>query len=152
MDAAPDRYARLLRAHLDVNPSSWAALQERGVDEQTPLQLDFEYTAPGEPQTRALMRHLRAETDYEFKGGARNREDGTQQWLVVGTTTPMTLSLDKLNAWVTQMAEHGRDGGPAEFDGWGARTPGSATPRPMATAPAPAKAWRERLVRGPRRR
>jgi hypothetical protein len=152
MEGSRDRQARLLKAHLDVNPSSWAALQERGVDEQTPLQLDFEFTAPGEPETRALMRHLRAETDYEFKGGARNRQDGTQQWLVVGTTSPMTLSLDKLDAWVTQMSAHGRDGGPAEFDGWGARTPKSADPRPMTPAHAPAKGWRGRLIRGRRGR
>ena len=145
MDAAPDRHARLLKAHLDVNPSSWAALQERGVDEQTPLQLDFEFTMPGEPETRSLMRHLRAETDYEFQGGARNRQDGTQQWLVVGTTSPMTLSLEKLDDWVRQMAAHARDGGPGEFDGWGARTPKSADPRPMTPAqPPPAKG----LLRG----
>jgi hypothetical protein len=152
MEGSRDRQARLLKAHLDVNPSSWAALQERGVDEQTPLQLDFEFTTPGEPETRALMRHLRAATDYEFQGGARNRQDGTQQWLVVGTTSPMTLSLDKLNAWVTQMTAHSREGGPAEFDGWGARTPGSATPKPMSPAPAPSRGWRERLARGSRGR
>jgi len=46
MEAEPDRYERLLQGHLSVNPKSWEALQARGVDESTPLQLDFEYTAP----------------------------------------------------------------------------------------------------------
>jgi hypothetical protein len=126
MEASEETYEHVLKAHLDVNPRSWVALQERGVDEQTPLQLDFEYTAPGEAETRSLMRFLRSATDYEFKGGARTQADGKQRWLVLGTTSPMTLSLDALNAWVTQMAAYGRDHGPARFDGWGARTPKSA--------------------------
>ena len=121
MDESPDEYARVLQAHLEVNPKSWAALQDRGVDESTPVQLDFEFTAPGEAETRALLRHLRAATDYEFQGGARNQADGSQHWVVLGVTSPMTLSLDALNDWVTQMTAHGREHGPAVFDGWGAR-------------------------------
>ena len=66
MDETPDEYARVLAAHLEVNPKSWAALQERGVDEDTELQLDFEFTADDEEATRALMRFLRTTTDYEF--------------------------------------------------------------------------------------
>jgi hypothetical protein len=123
-----DRYERRLRAHLDVNPKSWAALQARGVDEDTLLQLDFEYTAPGEAETRALMGFLRTTTDYRYQGGARNEKDGTQRWLVLGTTSPATWSLDKLDAWVADMTAHGRDHGPAEFDGWGVRTAGAGPP------------------------
>lgn len=127
----PDRFDHLLKAHLDVNPKSWAAMELRGVDESTPLELDFEYTAPGEPEVRSLLAHLRATTDYEFQGGARDsKQDGTRRWMVLGTTPPMTLSLAGLNAWVTQMVEHGRNGGPADFDGWGVRTPGDAPPPP----------------------
>jgi hypothetical protein len=137
MEASGESYEHVLKAHLEVNPRSWAALQERGVDEQTPLQLDFEYTAPGEAETRTLLRFLRTRTDYEFKGGARTQADGTQRWLVLGTTSPMLLSLDALNEWVTQMTAHGRDHGPARFDGWGARTPKSAPARtPTAAAEA----------------
>jgi hypothetical protein len=121
MARSPDRYQVVLDAHLDVNRKSWAALQERGVDESTPLQLDFEFTADDEAATRALMRFLREHTDYEFKGGARNQEDGSQRWMVLGETSPMTLSLDRLDDWVTRMTAYGRDGGPAVFDGWGAR-------------------------------
>ena len=119
--AEPDRYERLLQSHLSVNPKSWEALQARGVDEHTPLQLDFEYTAPGEDEVRALMRLLRTATDYEFQGGARNQKDGTQRWLVLGSTSPATWSLERLNALVTEMTAYGRDHGPAVFDGWGVR-------------------------------
>ena len=121
MEDGPDKFERLLQAHLEVNPKSWAALQERGIEDGTPLQLDFEFTAEDEVATRALMRFLREHTDYEFKGGARNQEDGSQRWMVLGETSPMTLSLDGLDAWVTRMTQYGREGGPAVFDGWGAR-------------------------------
>ncbi|MGI8730943.1 MAG: ribonuclease E inhibitor RraB [Solirubrobacteraceae bacterium] len=126
MEASPDKFERLLSAHLEVNPKSWAALTARGVDEETLLQLDFEYTAPGENEVRSLLRHLRSATDYEFQGGARDKKDGERQWMVIGTTTPMTLSPAVLDEWVTRMTEYGRDHGPAEFDGWGAKTPESA--------------------------
>jgi hypothetical protein len=119
MQDADDRYEQLLQAHLKVNPKSWAALQARGVDEQTLLQLDFEYTAPGEAQTRALMAFLRTSTDYQYQGGARNQKDGTQRWLVLGSTSPATWSLERLDEWVAEMTSYGRDHGPAEFDGWG---------------------------------
>src|SRR5688572_15009982 len=98
MDETPDRFERQLQAHLEVNQKSWEALQQRGVDEDTPLQLDFEFTTPGEPETRELMAFLRQNTDYEYKGGARNGPDGEQQWLVIGTTSPMTLAPAKLDA------------------------------------------------------
>ena len=123
MEAEPDRYERLLQGHLDVNPRSWEALQARGVDESTPLQLDFEFTAPGEDEVRSLMGFLRTATDYQFQGGARNQVDGTQRWLVLGSTSPATWSLERLDAFVTEMTAYGRDHGPAEFDGWGVRVP-----------------------------
>jgi hypothetical protein len=124
-----DRYANLLQSHLNVNPRSWEALQARGVDEETTLRLDFQFTAPGEDETRALMRFLRTTTDYEFQGGARDHKDGAQRWHVLGSTSPATWSLDKLNDWVTQMTAYGRDNGPADFDGWGVSLP-DPTPAP----------------------
>jgi hypothetical protein len=112
MDESHDKYEALLAAHLEVNPRSWAALQERGVDEAT--------------GARALMRFLGTSTDYEYKGGARNQEDGTQRWMVLGQTSPMTLSLVVLDEWVALMTSYGRDHGDAVFDGWGARVPEGA--------------------------
>jgi len=129
MEGEPDRYAFLLDAHLNANPTTWEALQARGVTEETPLQLDFEFTADGEAQTRSLMRFLRTTTDYEFQGGARNEVDGSLRWMVLGSTSPQTWSLDRLNRWVTDMTSRGRDHGPAAFDGWGVQAP-SAEPPP----------------------
>lgn len=148
MEASPDRFERLLQAHLEVNPKSWAALTARGVDEQTPLQLDFEYTAKGEDEVRALLRHLRSVTDYEFQGGARDEKDGGRRWMVIGTTTPMTLSPVELDDWVTRMTEHGRDHGPAEFDGWGAKTPESAPVDEVRVKGMLAQLKRRRRTRG----
>jgi hypothetical protein len=128
MEDEPDRYARLLQSHLSVNPKTWEALRARGVDEDTPLRLDFEFTAPGEDEVRALMRHLRTATDYEFQGGARNQKDGSQRWLILGSTSPATWSLDKLDAWVTEMTARGREHGPAVFDGWGVSMPSDEAP------------------------
>ncbi len=126
----PDYYERLLQSHLAITPKSWEALQARGVDEETTMRLDFEYTGPGEDEMRELMRHLRAETDYELQGGARNQKDGSQRWLVLGTTSPTTWSLEKLEAWVTEMTARGRDHGSAVFDGWGVQAEAPPEPSP----------------------
>lgn len=142
MDDEPDRFGKLLQAHLNVNPKSWAALQLRGVDEQTSLRLDFEFTAPDEEHTRALMKALRTATDYEFQGGARNQDDGSQRWLVLGTTPPATWSLDRLNAFVTEMTGYGRPH-EATFDGWGATAHESAE-----QAAARKGSFRDRLKAG----
>lgn len=128
MADTPDEFDSVLRAHLEVNPKSWAALQQRGVDEQTPVRLDFQFTAPSEAGTRELMRFLGTQTDYEYKGGARDQDDGTRRWMVLGTTSPMTLSLHRLNEWVKQMTADGRENGSAVFDGWGAQVSGPAVP------------------------
>jgi hypothetical protein len=117
--AEPDRYESVLQSHLRMNATSWTALQSRGIDESTSMRLDFEFTAPGEAEVRSLVRHLRTATDYELQGGARNQEDGSQRWLVIGSTSPRTWSLEGLDEWVIEMAAHGRDHGPAVFDGWG---------------------------------
>jgi hypothetical protein len=138
----PDPYERVLQAHLNVNPKSWEALRARGVDEQTPLQLDFQFTAPGEAEVRSLMNFLRTSTDYTYQGGARDQNDGTRRWLVLGTTSPSTWSLERLNAWVADMAAWGRDNGPAQFDGWGVQAP----------APQPAGGRPNRAARGRRAR
>jgi hypothetical protein len=128
MEDEPDRYAFLLNAHLNVNPKSWEALRARGIDEQTSLQLDFEFTAEDEEATRSLMRFLRTTTDYQFQGGARDEDDGGQRWMVLGSTSPETWSLDRLNEWVTEMTAWGREHGPAAFDGWGVQAPSTAPP------------------------
>ena len=160
MEDEPDRYARLLQSHLSVNPKTWEALQARGVDEDTPLRLDFEYTAPGEDEVRTLMRHLRTSTDYEFQGGARNQKDGSQRWLILGSTSPATWSVDKLDAWVTEMTSRGREHGPASLRRLGRqhaerRRAGQPQPqgpdlRQAAPARALISAWRRPRATGRR--
>jgi len=65
------------------------------------------------------MTFLRSATDYEVQGGARDQKDGSRRWLVLGSTSPTTWSLERLDEWVTEMTAHGREHGPAQFDGWG---------------------------------
>jgi len=125
MEDDPDRFERLLQAHLEVNPKSWEALSKRGIDETTPLQLDFEFTAPGEAEVRSLLPVLRAETDYDVEvHSQRASENGQPRWLVVGATQPAFVTLEILDEWVMWMVATGAAEGPCAFDGWAAQPTG----------------------------
>lgn len=107
-----------------MNPRTWAALQEHGVDEASELRLDFFYVAPGQGEAEALGEFLRRETDYEvdvhtIKKGMLSKK----QWSVTGSTQPTRVSLDILNQWVGWMVAAGAENGGCEFDGWGAQAP-----------------------------
>lgn len=122
MTDADDRYERLLAQQLEMNPRTWAALEEHGVDAQTLLVIDFSFTAPGRRQARDLRKLLRARTNFsaEVLGeGSRLK----RHWRVVGSTRPSTASVGMLNDWVTFMVTLGARHGDCRFDGWGAKIP-----------------------------
>ena len=113
-----------LRRQLAMNPQTWAALQEHGVDESSELRLEFFYAAPGEAAARGLGAYLEEETDYDASvKAAKARRLSKRQWTVTGTTQPTAVSLDILNGWVQWMVVAGAEHGACDFDGWGAQTP-----------------------------
>lgn len=130
-----DRFEKLLAQQLEMNPRTWSALEERGIDSRTLIVLDYSFTAPGRRAARDLMRVLRARTNFSvdlIAGGSRLR----RHWRVVGRTQPSTASVEMLNDWVTFMVNLGANHGECRFDGWGARVPdappGGAAPGPGA--------------------
>jgi hypothetical protein len=122
MTETPDWVQDALRHQLAMNPRTWAALNEHGVDESTELRLDFFYVSPGQTEAEALGEFLRRETDYEVS--VHNIKKGMllkKQWIVTGSTQPTAVSLDILDQWVSWMVVAGADNGACEFDGWGAQ-------------------------------
>jgi hypothetical protein len=116
----PDWYARTLAHQKEMNPQTWAALQQRGVGEETLLRLEFFYDAPGRGAARALVRHLRGSTDYDVAAHAERFGRVSKRWMVVGRTPPSAVSAAILDDWVERMVAAGARHGPCRFDGWGA--------------------------------
>jgi hypothetical protein len=122
-----DRFGRLLEQQLEMNPRTWAALVQHGVDEQSLLVIEFSFTAPGKKQATELVDTLRRRTTFS----AEVLREGTllkRHWRVVGHTLPSTVSIAMLNDWVTFMVTVGAKNGGSRFDGWGVRMP-EGTPR-----------------------
>jgi Regulator of ribonuclease activity B len=114
-----------LAHQLEMNRTTWAALQEHGVRDGTELLLDFFYFAPGQAEADALASSVRAETDYQVEvGSTKSGLLGKRSWHVNGTTGPTPASLAELDEWVTRMVQLGNRHG-CEFDGWGAPIPDS---------------------------
>jgi hypothetical protein len=121
-DSADDRFHRLLAQQLEMNPQTWAALEERGVGVQTRLVIEFSFTAPGKRKAQKLIEILGERTNFK----AQLLSDGPmfkRHWRVVGHTQPAMASLDMLNDWVTFMVTLGAKNGECRFDGWGVRVP-----------------------------
>jgi len=114
---------QVLARQLELNRGTWAALVDRGVDEETMLSLDFLFTSPGESEAQSLVEFLQRETDYEIsvesvKKGRLSR----RTWVVVGKTNPTAVSLDILDQWVGWMVAAG-SAASCQFDGWGTSVP-----------------------------
>jgi hypothetical protein len=123
MSDLPDWAADTLEQQLRMNPRTWAQMQEAGVDETTPLSLEFFYAAPGEPEARALVDYLKDETDYDARTvSAKKGLLSKRHWSVIGGTRPQPVSLEILNHWVEWMVDAGAIHGHCQFDGWGAET------------------------------
>jgi hypothetical protein len=117
-----DRFRRLLEQQLEMNPRTWAALRDKGVDEKTLLVIEFSFTAPGRTAARNLMKVLRARTNFS----AEILSSGSllkRQWRIVGHTQPSTASVEMLDDWVTFMVTLGAKHGDCRFDGWGVKVP-----------------------------
>jgi hypothetical protein len=117
-----ERFQRLLAQQLEMNPRTWSALEQRGIDARTPLVIEFSFTAPGRRQARQLVEALRERTNFAAEVVAegpllrRHRR-------VVGHTRPSTASVEMLNDWVTFMVTLGARNGACRFDGWGVKVP-----------------------------
>jgi hypothetical protein len=128
-----DRFRRLLDQQLGMNPRTWAALRDKGVDEQTLLVIEFSFTAPRKQAARNLMKVLRARTNFAaeiISGGSLFK----RQWRIVGHTQPSTASVDMLDDWVTFMVTLGAKNGDCRFDGWGVKVPDHKPPGERTTS------------------
>lgn len=125
-DPADERYRRLLAQQLEMNPRTWAALEERGVGAQTLLVIEFSFTAPGKQEAQELVEVLGRRTNFTTQmltEGSRLK----RHYRVVGHTQPATASVDMLNDWVTFMVTLGAKNGECRFDGWGVKVPEEQT-------------------------
>jgi|GEM_PF-1243624 len=117
-----DRFRRLLDRQLEMNPKTWAALEERGVGLKTLLVIEYSFTAPRKRAATALRDVLRERTNFT----AEILGDGPllkRHWRVIGHTQPSNASIEMLNDWVTFMVTLGASNGECRFDGWGVRVP-----------------------------
>jgi hypothetical protein len=122
-----DRFKRLLDQQLEMNPRTWAALNEKGVDEQTLIVIEFSFTAPDKNAARYLEKVLKARTNFVtelLSEGTRLK----RHWRLVGHTQPSTASIEMLNDWVTFMVTLGAKNGSCRFDGWGVKVPERGPP------------------------
>ena len=118
----------VLLKQLGMNPTTWQAMADRGVTEETPLRLDFAYLAPGQGEANQLAAFLQSATDYTVQASSEKKGALSRRvWFVMGTTNATPLSLDVLNQWVKWMVLAGHENGQCEFDGWGAQLPRQGT-------------------------
>ncbi len=131
MTAADDeRFKNLLAQQLGMNPRTWAALEEHGVDEQSLIVIDFSFTAPGRREAHELLGILRARTTFSAEV-LREGRPLKRHWRVVGRTRPSTASVAMLNDWVTFMVTLGAKHGRCRFDGWGVGVPDGTAQSPQ---------------------
>ena len=126
-EPSDDRFQRLLAQQLEMNPRTWSALEERGVNARTLLVIEYSFTAPGRREAKALVTVLRARTNFTSEVVAQGPRL-KRRWRVVGHTQPATASVEMLNDWVTFMVTLGAKHGGCRFDGWGVKVP-DAQPR-----------------------
>ena len=120
----PEWFEQILDLQLEQNPELLAELHRQGVDDDTPLRLEFSYLAAGEPEARNLAAFLRQETDYDVRAFERREDmDHNSPWLVIGMTQPTLVSLELLHDWAQWMVAAGVEHGPCAFDGWSAQAP-----------------------------
>jgi len=127
------KFQALLDNQLQMNPQTWAALQARGVDENTLLIIDFAFTAKGKAEAQTLTDFLREKTTFSSVARPERGTRFRKRWIVRGRTKPSTTSLEMLNDWVTFMVKTGYTHA-CRFDGWGVEVPEAAPPAAGATS------------------
>jgi len=125
------QFQALLDNQLEMNPQTWAAMQARGVGEQTLIVIDFAFTAKSKADGEALKTFLREKTTFSAFGRAERGTKLRKRWIVRGQTKPSTTSLEMLNDWVTFMVKTGYKHA-CKFEGWGVEVPEAA---PAAVQP-----------------
>lgn len=100
-------------------PQTWASLSLRGINETTPVVLDFHFSAPDAGAADSLVRFLRAETPWEVATVSFNAGFmGRREWEVAGSTQRRTINLDLLIEWAEWMVVIGADHN-CRFGQWG---------------------------------
>lgn len=130
------KFQALLDNQLQMNPQTWAALQARGVDENTLLIIDFAFTAKGKAEAQTLADFLREKTTFSSVARPERGTRFRKRWIVRGRTKPSTTSLEMLNDWVTFMVKTGYTHA-CRFDGWGVEVPEAAPPAAGTTSASP---------------
>ncbi len=102
---------------LKMLDDTWLAFERNGVTDETEVELEFTYVAPGKDAAVALNSSLE---NYE----SVVRSDGLfrRKWYVEGKSHPTSVSKEKLAQWLDFMVALGWKHG-CQFDGFGAGIP-----------------------------
>jgi hypothetical protein len=120
-DAPADLIDATAEEVAEMNGDSWRTFEENGVKEESPVQLDFAFSAPNEQAARDLAEYLQISAGYVADPAAPDTE--FEDWSVKGTTTEAVTSRSGLDEWVRRMAAVGYEHGECQFDGWSAILP-----------------------------
>jgi nucleotide-binding universal stress UspA family protein len=105
----PWRPEEVIARETAQNTRTWEMLARLGVEEGTPLVLEFLYETSGPVSDSLLAEYLRGREGYRVDV----EPDG-----VTGQTAPLPVSPATLDAWVTEMVLAGHEHGGCAFDGW----------------------------------
>jgi hypothetical protein len=107
-----------------LNRATWKALQQRGVDEHTPISLDANFWALDRAGVNRLEMRMARDSNYvvHLSGPARRRMIGPRQWSLTATRPAQTTTRDGIDIWTDRMIDLAHHTG-TDFDGWGALLP-----------------------------
>ena len=105
-----------LEHQIRMNRTTWKVLVENGFKSGSPASVDFFYHAQNRAAAEAICAALCSAgtqaTTYS-RGWLWFR-----QWSVTGSSQEPSITLERLDAWVTEMVELGARHS-CDFDGWG---------------------------------
>ncbi len=115
-----DPFAKLLASHRSLTEDTWSLLADRGVNETTPLVLDYRFEAPNRKHAEGLTAALTelSEEVTLVRSGSFFRP----VFSLTGTFQPRCFDKDSLVGWVEMMCLLGRQF-EAYFDGFGTSVP-----------------------------